>query len=218
MSTASDQRTDERSDTEKQRRKRRLLRALRYVASKVDFKITLVVTVTATVTTGTVLAVPRLVGHANPSPTSSAQSSPSTSATTASPSGQPSQGSIGGPVTGAGGGSGGGPSPAGGPGQPKLTAPTQVSPADGTVFTNYPRDTTLTWNAARGAASYLVEVECLDCVTVGQWSSWASATTKGTSYSFTWVGDNHGRWRVTATGADGATGSASGWWQFSHQT
>ena len=110
------------------------------------------------------------------------------------------------------------PSPSPTPSSLSLGTPTQVGPADGTLFTNFPRDTTLTWQATTGAASYLVEVECLDCVTVGEWSPWASPTITATSFSFTWVGDNFGRWRVSAIGADGTEGPPSGWRQFDYRT
>jgi len=110
------------------------------------------------------------------------------------------------------------PKPSPTPSSLSLGTPIQVSPADGTLFTNFPRDTTLTWQAATGAASYLVEIECLDCVTIGEWSSWASTTTTGTSFGFTWVGDNYGRWRVSAISADGTQGPPSGWQQFDYKT
>jgi hypothetical protein len=117
------------------------------------------------------------------------------------------------PTSGTGGGTG---CTSNGPAQ--LAAPLQASPADGTLLTNYPRYTDLTWQATAGAASYLVEIQCLDCAAIGQWSSWQSATTTGTNYPFTWVGDNYGRWRVTAIGADGSQGTPSGWWQFDYRT
>ncbi len=69
-----------------------------------------------------------------------------------------------------------------------------------------------------GAARYAVEVECLHCAAVGVWSPWASTTTDATSYSFTWVGDNDGRWRVTAIAADGTRGATSTWWHFTYDT
>jgi hypothetical protein len=110
------------------------------------------------------------------------------------------------------------PNPSPTPSSSSLGTPIQVSPADGALFTNFPRDTTVTWQATTGAASYLVEVQCLDCVTVGEWSPWASTTTTDTSFGFTWVGDNYGRWRVSAIGADGTQGPPSGWRQFDYKT
>lgn len=96
--------------------------------------------------------------------------------------------------------------------------PRQVSPPDGQVYTHYPRTTTLTWGTVSGAARYRVEIQCLSCQTAGAWSTWTTATTTSSSYSFTWVGDNYGRWRVTALGSDGTASSASGWRRFYYQT
>src|SRR5206468_125394 len=42
-------------------------------------------------------------------------------------------------------------------------APVQVSPASGSVFNNFPRTTTVTWQAAAGASGYFVEVDCFGC-------------------------------------------------------
>jgi hypothetical protein len=39
-----------------------------------------------------------------------------------------------------------------------------------------------------------------------------------TSYTFTWVGDNHGRWRITAVAPDGTRGPTSGFFNFSYIT
>lgn len=94
-----------------------------------------------------------------------------------------------------------------------VPAPQAVSPVDGTMFTHYPRTTTLTWSSVSGT-SYKVEVQCLHCQTSGQWSTWTTATTNATTYGFTWVGDNDGRWRVTSV----ASGQTSGWTRFSYRT
>jgi uncharacterized repeat protein (TIGR02543 family) len=98
-----------------------------------------------------------------------------------------------------------------------LPAPVQVSPADGTLFTNYPRNTTLTWRAVTGADKYLLEVQCDTCGS-SPWVPWITQTVTATSYSFTWVGDNTGRWRVTAIAPDGTKGVASGFWTFKFRT
>jgi PKD domain-containing protein len=99
-----------------------------------------------------------------------------------------------------------------------MPAPVHVSPANGSLFTHYPRSTTLKWNAVPGAAQYHVEVQCLHCQQVGQWSLWRESTSAATSFSFDWVGDNDGRWHVTAIAADGTPGATSTWWQFSYDT
>lgn len=95
-----------------------------------------------------------------------------------------------------------------------LPAPSHISPADGTVLTNFPRDMAVTWTPVIGAVQYFVEVECLHCIIVGQWMPEANTTTGATSHSFTWPGDNDGRWRVTPIASDGTRGASSAFWQF----
>jgi Domain of unknown function (DUF6777) len=95
-------------------------------------------------------------------------------------------------------------------------APVLSSPADGSLFFHYPRETTLQWQAVTGAAQYDVEIQCDTCD--GQWSTWRQATVTGTSYAFTWVGDNQGRWRVTAIAPNGTRGPSSGFWYFRYDT
>jgi hypothetical protein len=97
-----------------------------------------------------------------------------------------------------------------------LPAPVQVSPASGTLFTNFPRVTTLTWQGVAGATGYHVEVQCDTCGST-PWVTWTTASTAKTSFTFTWVGDNVGRWRVTAVGPNGA-GRSSGFWTFRYRT
>jgi hypothetical protein len=108
----------------------------------------------------------------------------------------------------------------GGPGRPgpqRLTAPVLVGPANGVVLHNYPRATTLEWKAVSGAASYDVQILCDTCGSTA-WSVWSEKNTTGTSYAFTWVGDNHGRWRVTPVDSAGKRGPVSATWEFSYQT
>jgi len=102
----------------------------------------------------------------------------------------------------------------------QLAAPAQVSPANGAVLTNFPRNGTLTWKPVEGAAKYRVELQCLHCMKVGQWSPMAGTptTTTATSFSFSWPGDNQGRWRVTAIAADGSVGLNGDWSQFEFRT
>jgi hypothetical protein len=108
------------------------------------------------------------------------------------------------------------PGPGNPPPPPPLSAPVLASPADGSLFFHYPRETTLQWQAVTGAAQYDVEIQCDFCD--GQWSTWREATITGTSYAFTWVGDNQGRWRVTAIASDGTRGPSSGFWHFRYDT
>jgi hypothetical protein len=97
-----------------------------------------------------------------------------------------------------------------------LTVPTQLSPPDGSMFVHYPRTTTLQWSTVTGAASYKVEWQYQYN---GTWSTgiFASGITT-TSYTFDFVGDQPGRWRVWAVSTNGLEGPKSGWWGFSYIT
>ncbi|MBN2369711.1 MAG: hypothetical protein JXO72_04425 [Vicinamibacteria bacterium] len=104
-----------------------------------------------------------------------------------------------------------------------LQIPRQLSPADNSHFTNFPRKVTLRWKAVSGASAYDVEVDCLHCRQSGKWDSETGPAWKvgngvrGTSYDFTFVGDNQGRWRVRAVkGAEKSDWSP--WWGFSFST
>jgi hypothetical protein len=95
-----------------------------------------------------------------------------------------------------------------------LPAPVLVSPANGKVLFNFPRDTTVTWQSVSGAAKYHMEAQIL----IGTWQTASDQTVTGTSASFSFVGDNQGRWRVTAIAPDGTPGTTSGWRTFSYDT
>lgn len=103
---------------------------------------------------------------------------------------------------------------------PVLTAPTQVSPPNGSVFGHFPRTTTLNWSPVNGAASYTVEVDCYQCCQANKWCTDVGQTWKvvpnitSTSYTFDFVGAQPGRWRVWAVGSGGAQGPKTGWWEF----
>lgn len=101
-----------------------------------------------------------------------------------------------------------------------LAIPLQVSPANGTVFGNDPRTTTISWNSVPGAASYGVAVDSYpegttDCNS-SSGESYILATTEGTSYTFNFVGAQPGCWRVWAIGPDGDPAESSPWWEFSY--
>lgn len=105
----------------------------------------------------------------------------------------------------------------------KLGVPKQISPANNSHFTHYPRKLTVRWLAVKGANSYDVEIDCLNCRKSRQWDSqngpaWKTASNvKGTAYSFTFVGDNQGRWRVRA-GKGLSKSNWSTWWHFDFKT
>jgi subtilase family serine protease len=96
-----------------------------------------------------------------------------------------------------------------------LTAPIHISPASGTVYSHYPRATTIEWQAVTGAASY--EVQCQ--IEYPAWSEvwydyyyWTGIT--ATNYTWNFVGAQRGRWRVRAVSATGGKGPWSGYWWF----
>ncbi|WP_328406410.1 hypothetical protein OHS70_38405 (plasmid) [Streptomyces sp. NBC_00390] len=94
-------------------------------------------------------------------------------------------------------------------------APQHISPADNTLFTHFPRTTTLTWEEKPGATSYRYEVECM-CPDV--WVTGFSDTTTSTSFTFDWYGDQEGRWHVTAIAEDGTESDTSNWSHFNYKT
>jgi len=105
-----------------------------------------------------------------------------------------------------------------------LPVPVQVSPASGTEFHNYPRTFTMTWKKVKDA-TYEVEIDCLHCKQVGKWDSEVGPPHKltgitETSASFTFWGDNQGRWRVRAVSGKKNYNDSdwSPWWNFSFKT
>jgi hypothetical protein len=100
-----------------------------------------------------------------------------------------------------------------------LSAPLQVAPANGSVFSNYPRTTTLQWEPVTGAASYWVEV---DFYQPGVTSCTGGAVdveptnVPQTTFTFEFVGAQPGCWQVWASDADGHAGHKSPWWEFSY--
>ncbi|MBZ5655311.1 MAG: hypothetical protein LAO56_08520 [Acidobacteriia bacterium] len=95
--------------------------------------------------------------------------------------------------------------------------PVLVSPKNATALFHYPRTTTLAWQPVTSAISYLVERAFLSGTT---WNPYPQVTVSGNgnaSYTFDFVGDQKGRWRVTAfNGTIYSTPSA--WWTFSYNT
>jgi WD40 repeat protein/TPR repeat protein len=98
-----------------------------------------------------------------------------------------------------------------------LAVPQQVSPAEGRVFDDYPRHTTLEWTTVAGAASYGVEVDMF----AERWCSQAppcrtlrSTGLTTTSYAFDFFGAQPGRWRVWAIDDTGREGPVSAWRTF----
>jgi hypothetical protein len=97
--------------------------------------------------------------------------------------------------------------------------PTPLTPADGSIFDNFPRKTTVSWTAVPGAVEYRVEV---DFSSSGVWASEnpdrptppRTYSSKTTSFSFNFVGAQPGRWRVSAIDRGGRCSEPSPWWSF----
>lgn len=102
----------------------------------------------------------------------------------------------------------------------RLSAPRQLSPANGAVFHHYPRTTTLRWSAVPGAAKYTVEIDCYHCCQSNKWCTDVGRTHKlvpnvrATTYTFNFVGAQPGRWRVWAMDTADREGRKSGWREF----
>jgi hypothetical protein len=105
-----------------------------------------------------------------------------------------------------------------------LATPKQVSPEDGSRLTNFPRTLTFVWERVPCASSYIVEVDCRDACQNNKWCSEVSQTfhkkegLTSNSYTYTFVGDNPGRWRVWAVDQYGNASEKSDWWYFQFHT
>jgi hypothetical protein len=98
-----------------------------------------------------------------------------------------------------------------------LTTPSLVSPAAGQVLYNYPRNTTLSWKPVTGAAYYKIESQYYSSAS---WVAYPDVIVSGinnTSYTFNFVGDQKGRWRVTAYSSN-TYSAPTGWREFSYST
>lgn len=105
----------------------------------------------------------------------------------------------------------------------QLPTPVQISPPCGTEFHNYPRTFTMKWKPVPGAFFYEVQIDCFHCSQVGKWDSEVGTPhtlkVKSSSATFTFWGDNQGRWRVRAVGSLPTIHSDwSPWCDFSFKT
>jgi hypothetical protein len=114
-----------------------------------------------------------------------------------------------------------------------LAAPVQLAPAENEKFDHFPRTTTLKWAKVEGAVSYEVEVdycqglgapagrllnECLrPAPHVFSFNpAMKQNTTQDTTYTFSFIGAQPGRWRVWAVDEEGRNGFKSPWRMFSY--
>lgn len=104
-----------------------------------------------------------------------------------------------------------------------LPAPKQLSPDDNQIFDIYPRVTKLEWEAIDGAVSYSVEVDLCEfrrnthqCINPQPLTTLNPATSNltKTSYEFSFIGAQPGRWRVWAVDKEGRAGFKSSWRTF----
>ena len=99
----------------------------------------------------------------------------------------------------------------------RLTAPALVAPRDQTVFTNHPRTVRFAWSRVPQAASYGIEIDCYGCCARDKWCSEAQGMgyivphLTAITYTFTFWGDQRGRWRVWAADAKSRLGPKSAW-------
>lgn len=95
-------------------------------------------------------------------------------------------------------------------------APALISPADGSVLSDYPRTLTMRWQRIPLAVSYQVAVEYCDdaaCATTHPLTSESVTATEATAE---FIGAQPGRWRVAAVDAHGTQASWSPWSHFAY--
>jgi hypothetical protein len=103
-----------------------------------------------------------------------------------------------------------------------LPPPTPVSPPSKSSFSHFPRKTDLVWQPVPGAATYSVEVDCFLCCEAGKWCSdvgksrISASEITTSSFTFSWVGKNMGRWRVWTVDSHGNDGKKSDWQEFTY--
>ncbi len=96
--------------------------------------------------------------------------------------------------------------------------PTQLSPADGSVFDHYPRTATFQWSAVSypGGVTYGIEIQW-GTPSGTDWQNYKTVTglTSPTYDMDNFIGAlNKGRWRVWAHSDTGGDSAKSGWWYF----
>jgi hypothetical protein len=104
---------------------------------------------------------------------------------------------------------------------PSLATPVPTAPSDGQRYSHFPRTTTLSWQQVAGASGNRVEVEFGNRVGAEVvWTPWLSQAVTGGSWTFDFVGDQPGRWRVSALDVAGAHTASppSAWRTFGYGT
>jgi hypothetical protein len=108
-------------------------------------------------------------------------------------------------------------------------APLQVSPVDGSTFSNYPRTTTLQWQPLPGYNDYIhritytIDIEywlpSIDPSIPSKWTTMETVSNldmQQSAFTFDFIGAQQGRWRVWAVDSRGIPGPKSSWWTFTY--
>lgn len=103
----------------------------------------------------------------------------------------------------------------------RLAAPTLLSPPPNAAFHEFPRTLNLKWSPVPGASSYGVEIDCYGCCASHDFCQdvgrpFVIKNTTDTTYTFDFVGDQPGRWRVWAVALNGVPGPKSEWRVFTY--
>jgi len=111
-----------------------------------------------------------------------------------------------------------------------LATPVQISPANGSVFSHYPRQTVFEWSSVPGATSYIIQIDvqywtvegmkwCTDIFLSRGETPTGDCKTRSsdsTTYTYEFSGANPGRWRVWGSDAYGNLGPGTDWWYFEY--
>ncbi len=119
-----------------------------------------------------------------------------------------------------------------GPGSQADIAPELVSPEDGAILNDFPRNTAFEWRPAAGADSYILEVEWFDpgsqdwnvldrCETTDVTLTLGLSNVPSLIFDRTcggggFIGAQPGRWRVSSKDSSGALSAPSDWWHFEY--
>jgi hypothetical protein len=92
-------------------------------------------------------------------------------------------------------------------------------PTERSRATGHPRTIAFQWSPVKGATQYGIEIDCFGCCVADTWcadsrSAYKVQALKEPAFTFDFWGDQPGRWRVWAIGADRAPSGKSPWSEF----
>ena len=99
---------------------------------------------------------------------------------------------------------------------PQMETPILTNPANNVVFGQFPRTLTLSWQMVPAAAGYLLEIAYCDS-TRTVCTSYPPVTISDplqSDYTFSFVGAQPGRWRVTTLAGSGNRNSSPSAWRW----